>query len=78
MSRYVQVGKHIFPASMFEPDLKPPPGACKQCGGRGSLVETIDSERFDVLVPCWSCQTFCKTCNRYVKKGGHECKGAKA
>jgi hypothetical protein len=56
--------------------LRPGPnerGGCPQCGGLGVLVETIDAERYDVTVPCWACRRYCKACDKYVKKEGHEC-----
>jgi hypothetical protein len=73
MSRWVQDGDRIVPRSLVEPwDIKP--GDCPYCGGTGERPECIDEERYDVMMACPMCQEFCKACDRYVKKGGHECK----
>jgi hypothetical protein len=76
MARYVQSKGKIWPRTFFEPPINPAPGACSRCGGTGQLVESIDSERYDVTVPCFACRRYCKACDKYVKKTGHECKGA--
>lgn len=52
-----------------------PAGQCEYCGGSGEQPETIDEERYAVLVPCWACRRYCRECNRWVaKSGGHACK----
>jgi hypothetical protein len=75
--RYVQWGNRIVPASLLEPTARElsQPGVCRLCGGLGSIAETIDEERYDVMVPCHMCRIFCKACNDWVKKQEHECKG---
>jgi hypothetical protein len=65
----------MTPRSLWDFELTLKPGTCTACGGIGVLLENIDEERHDVTVPCWKCRTFCKACDRYVKKTGHECKG---
>jgi hypothetical protein len=71
---WVQDGDRIVPRLLFEPtDLKYRPDSCKVCDDLGVTVETIDEERYDVTVPCWKCRVFCKACNKYVKKSGHQC-----
>ena len=73
-NRWVQWGDRIVPATLFEPrDFKYRPDACKTCDDTGVTVETIDEERYDVVVPCWRCRVFCKACNKHVKKSGHQC-----
>ena len=51
------------------------PWACAECGGAGSVMESIDSERFPVAVPCDRCRRWCEHCKRHVAKVGHQCKG---
>lgn len=73
-SNWVYSGGRPVPRALFEPlDPNPRPGVCTVCDGAGVTVETIDEERYDVLVPCWKCRTYCRTCKKYVSKNGHEC-----
>jgi excinuclease UvrABC ATPase subunit len=74
MSRYVQHEGHLWPPGVFDPPMNPPKGACAHCGGTGQRVESIDDERPDVLVPCEACQEYCRVCDKYRQKGGHECR----
>jgi len=76
MSLFVRDGGKLWPRTIFE-EPNPKPGSCPECGGTGRRVESIDPEQPDVLVPCAFCQAFCKTCNRYARKTGHVCKGAR-
>jgi hypothetical protein len=55
----------------------PAPQACPMCGGRGSVLESIDAERWPVAVPCTHCRRWCADCRAYVRKDNHECKGGK-
>jgi len=73
MSRYVHDGGRYWPRVLFDPPVNPPAGECMHCGGTGVRAESIDEERYDVLVPCRWCQTFCKVCDKWVQKAGHEC-----
>jgi hypothetical protein len=76
MSRrsFIREGGHFVPRVLYEPDdLKYRPDACPQCGGSGTQIERLDEERYDCLVPCWACQTYCKACDKHVAKKGHEC-----
>jgi hypothetical protein len=73
--RYIRMGRKHVPAFLCESPLDAPKGACPHCGGSGSIPESIDDERYDVLVPCVWCQEYCKACADWVKKSGHECKG---
>jgi hypothetical protein len=70
---WVQFGDRIVPATLFEADLKQRSAGCKMCGDTGVQIDCIDEERYDVVVPCWACRTFCKACNKHVKKSGHQC-----
>lgn len=78
-SRFVEWDGRLVPASLFDAtdDLTRKPD-CGICCDRGVVQETIDEERYDVMVPCWNCRQFCKACNKHVRKSGHECvaKGA--
>jgi hypothetical protein len=76
MSRFVEWDGKLVPRSLFdatEDDLSYRPDSCKMCRDSGVLQETIDEERYDVMVPCWACRRYCKACNKHVKKSGHEC-----
>lgn len=73
-SRFIEWGGHIIPRVAAEMDLNPPAGTCPRCGGLGVYPESIDSERFDVMVPC-VCRVFCRPCKNWVNKSGHTCKG---
>jgi hypothetical protein len=75
MSRWVEDRGHIYPDVFFEPPVNPPKGACPHCGGTGVRTETIDEERYDVVVACEWCRTYCKACDKHVAKTGHDCKG---
>lgn len=68
MSRYVMDGGRLLPRIALEPELNPPRGACMRCGGTGSISEQVNSARYDVMVPCQMCQSYCKTCGRYRKR----------
>jgi hypothetical protein len=72
----VSYGGHLYPRSLFDGSLDPPPkpGDCVHCGGSGVRVESIDEDLHDAVVPCFACQEYCKTCKRYRKKGGHKCR----
>jgi hypothetical protein len=74
-SHYVDWGGRLVPRRIVEPDLSITPGVCRACDGLGAVPETIDEERYDVMVPCHFCRVFCKLCDRYVAKTGHQCKG---
>lgn len=50
------------------------PGVCARCGGLGEIPETIDAERFDVMMPCHSCHLYCVECDAWVPRNGHKCK----
>jgi hypothetical protein len=64
----------IVPRILFDPvDLKYRPDVCKVCDGMGVTLQTLDEERYDVAMPCWACRVFCKACNKYVNKSGHQC-----
>jgi hypothetical protein len=76
MSRYVTRGGKLYPARFFDP-LNPKPGDCPHCGGTGEYPESIDEERYDVMVPCFMCRRFCTVCKQWVKKIGHECQEVK-
>ena len=52
-----------------------PSDVCVHCDGMGTVMEQIDEERLPVSVPCYWCRVYCKACDRYVPKKGHECKG---
>jgi hypothetical protein len=69
---FIQEGGHLVPRVLFEPDLKHR-AECKQCGDTGVQIERIDEERYDVLVPCFACQVYCKACDKHVRKSGHQC-----
>lgn len=58
----------LIPRCVVEPDLNPPKGSCTRCGGLGRVPEQIDEDRHDVMVPCFMCQMFCKTCGRWRAK----------
>jgi hypothetical protein len=73
MSRLVQWGDKIMPRSLFEADLSHQADSCTVCGGATVMVEQIDDERLDVVVPCWGCRMYCRDCRKYVKKNGHQC-----
>ncbi len=78
-SHWVRWGDHLVPRIMCEPDLDAAkPGTCPHCGGVGAYPESIDEERYDEMMPCFWCREFCKACQRYVKKGGHECSPVEA
>lgn len=65
---------HILPSSVFEPWDRPKQRPeCGICCDTGVTIETIDEERYDVVVACWKCRVYCKACDRYVQKSGHEC-----
>jgi hypothetical protein len=51
------------------------PSACPMCGGAGSVLESIDPERFPVAVPCDRCRRWCDQCKKHVARAGHQCKG---
>jgi hypothetical protein len=74
-SHWVQWGDRIMPRFTVEPtDLKYRRDACKVCDDLGVTLETIDEERYDVAMPCWSCRKYCETCKQYVRKSGaHQC-----
>jgi len=78
MSLFVKHEGHLWPRTVFEPPLDIPKGECVHCGGTGQRIENIDPELHDVLVPCDFCRVYCKGCDRYVKKSGHDCIPAKA
>jgi len=69
---FVSEGGHLVPRTLFEPTSLGP-YSCPQCCDTGVSIERIDEERYDVVVPCWACRRFCKPCNKYVAKKGHEC-----
>jgi len=48
---------------------------CVHCDGLGYVMESIDDERLPVSVPCQWCRAYCKPCDKWVPKKGHECKG---
>lgn len=60
----------LWPAALFEPHAVMGPGKplCGICGDTGLLRETIDEERFDVMVACFNCRRFCKECGGYRGK----------
>jgi hypothetical protein len=62
----------LWPAVLFDGTIDAPPGSCGRCGGLGMIRETIDEERHDVMVPCFMCREYCKTCKEWKKKG-HAC-----
>lgn len=70
MSRFGWWGSRILDLDDF--DLLRDPHACVVCGGAGVVFESIDEERLPVAVPCHGCKTFCKICNDWVKKKGHD------
>ena len=74
MSRrsFVRDGDQFVPRVLFEPPGLGP-YSCKICRDTSVLIERIDEERHDVLVPCWSCRRYCKPCDKYVPKEGHAC-----
>jgi hypothetical protein len=73
---WVEDGGQLVPRFFFDPpDLQYRRDVCKVCDGTGVTLETLDEERYDVAMPCWSCRMLCKVCNKYVKKAGHECAG---
>jgi len=71
---WVRWGRDLVPRVMCEPDEDVKPGTCVHCGGVGARPESIDEERYDEMMPCPWCRQFCKACQRYVPKTGHECK----
>jgi hypothetical protein len=72
MSRLVEWDGRLIPRALIEPDLNPPPGTCSRCGGLGSIPEQLDDDRLPVMVPCYRCREFCKTCRKWLRKG-HTC-----
>jgi hypothetical protein len=70
----VNYGGKLMPACLFDGSIDSPPGSCGRCGGSGVVRETIDEERHDEMVPCYTCQAYCKPCGKYRRKG-HECRG---
>ena len=72
-SPFVTRNGTFVPRVLIDPWPDDDPKVCGACGGLGSVPETIDEERYDVLVPCEWCQRYCKTCKEYVPKEGHEC-----
>jgi hypothetical protein len=46
----------LWPRSLFDPPIDSPPAACPICGGIGLVAESIDEERYDVMVECWRCK----------------------
>ena len=57
-SRWVEWKGKLWLRSLLESDGLEPlaPDACPTCGGFGSIPETIDEERYDVMVQCWRCK----------------------
>ena len=74
MSRFVEWGGELWGREVFNPPFNLPPGVCTWCGGLGVVPEQIDEERFDVAVPCWQCQMFCKQCRHWVTRQNHTCR----
>jgi hypothetical protein len=68
VSDLVKSGAHILPRALVEV-WPPQPGACPQCGGAGEFPESIDPERYDVMVPCFRCRAYCATCKAWMPKG---------
>ena len=66
----VNWGGRLVPRSLAE-DIQIA-GACVQCGGSGVLAEAVDTDQWPEMTPCWRCQMFCKRCQRWVAKEGHE------
>ena len=74
MSRrsFVEEGGHIVPRVLYEP-ASLGPYKCRTCCDTGVLIERIDEERFDTVIPCPTCRMFCKACNKTVRRVGHKC-----
>lgn len=64
MSRFVNWGGKLIHGASLEPEVNPPAGSCPICGGMGSVRESIDSGRSDVMVTCWRCDGS----GKFVKK----------
>lgn len=73
MSRYVRWGDRLLPRALAEPVEPKYEPACTVCGDMGIVLETIDEDRHDVVLPCWACKRFCKACGKWVAKRGHKC-----
>ncbi len=73
MGKWVKWRGQTVPRTLMEPEVNPPASACRHCGGAGEVPETIDDEKYDVMVPCHMCRTYCKACAKWVKKSGHDC-----
>ena len=54
MADYVEHKGRIVPAVVFAPNEDRIPD-CKVCGDVGLVRETLDDDRLDVMVKCWSC-----------------------
>jgi hypothetical protein len=70
----VRSGRELFSRSEVLPPLDLKPGVCVHCGGLGAVPEMIDEELPDAMVPCDWCRVYCKACDKYVLKTGHDCK----
>jgi len=71
---WVESDGRIMPSTIFEPTREQiRSAACKLCGDSGVLIECIDEERYNVTVPCWKCQEYCRICDKHVAKTGHKC-----
>jgi hypothetical protein len=75
MSKYVRWGRKLVQSSFCEPPLDRPKGTCPHCGGLGLTPESIDEDLYDEMLPCQMCRMYCKRCDNWVRKTGHECKG---
>jgi hypothetical protein len=56
MSPKVEFHGREWPRSLFTPPEPIPPGACPRCGGLRVVIQVIDAEGPDVVVPCPRCR----------------------
>lgn len=76
MSLFVRYAGRLVPRLVFEPDDRQR-GSCWRCGGTGKVIESLDDELPDEVIPCPYCRILCQGCGKYVKKSGHACAGEK-